>query len=119
MTQESLDNEQRYLHPAKHGELAEIEALDAYQRWQEGEGVPLYHGSGVPDLGTLELGQWARRGAKGAILDLEGTGGLIDAHVVEIIPGGETAPYRHLYEEIIYVVSGRGNCAVWYGDGPK
>jgi hypothetical protein len=119
MTQEPSDNEQRYLHPAKHGELAELEALDAYERWQEDEGVPVYHGSGVPDLGSLELGHWARRGARGAILELEGTGGLIDAHVIEVAPGGDTTPIRHLYEEIIYVASGRGNCAVWYGDGPK
>jgi uncharacterized RmlC-like cupin family protein len=119
MTQEPLDNQQRYLHPAKHGDLAELELLDAYERWKDGEGVPVYHGTGVPDLVTLELGAWARRSARGAILDLEGTGGLIDAHVVELAPGGESSPFRHLYEEIIYVVSGRGNCAVWYGDGPK
>ncbi len=119
MTQEPSDNEQRYLHPAKHGDLAELNALDAYEQWQEDEYIPVYRGTGVPDLRTLELQNWSRRGAKGAIVDLDGTGGLIDAHVVEIAAGGETSSFRHLYEEIIYVVSGRGNCVVWYGDGPK
>ncbi|MFN0071453.1 MAG: hypothetical protein ACKVVP_08205 [Chloroflexota bacterium] len=119
MTLDTSDNEQRYLHPAKHGELAELQALDAYDQWQEDEAVPVYHGSGAPDLGTLELSDWARRGVRGAILDLDGTGGLIDAHLIEVAAGGESLPIRHLYEEIVYAVSGRGNCAVWYGDGPK
>lgn len=71
MTQEPSDNEQRYLHPAKHGDLAELNALDAYEQWQEDEYIPVYRGSGVADLRTLELQDWNRRGAKGAIVDLE------------------------------------------------
>ena len=44
MTQEPSDNEQRYLHPAKHGDLAELNALDAYEQWQEDEYIPVYRG---------------------------------------------------------------------------
>jgi quercetin dioxygenase-like cupin family protein len=37
----------------------------------------------------------------------------IDATLVEIPPGGQLAPHRHLAEEIIYVVSGNGYTSMW------
>ena len=72
MTLDTSDNEQRYLHPAKHGELAELEVMDAYQQWQHDEDVPVYGGGGVPDLSDVELSDWPTRGVRGAVLELSG-----------------------------------------------
>ena len=37
----------------------------------------------------------------------------VDATLIEIPPGGQMAPHRHLAEEIIYVVSGNGYTTMW------
>ena len=37
----------------------------------------------------------------------------IDATLIEIPSGGQLAPHRHLAEEIIYVVSGKGYTTMW------
>ena len=37
----------------------------------------------------------------------------MDATLVELPPGGKLAPHKHLYEEMIYIVSGRGYTNMW------
>jgi quercetin dioxygenase-like cupin family protein len=100
--------------PDTTANLAQLPRVDAYAEWQASEGVPLVDGFYIDDLNTLELGTWARKGGRGAIVNLEGTGGVNDMHVVEIAPCGESEPERHLYEAMIYVLSGRGSTQVWY-----
>jgi quercetin dioxygenase-like cupin family protein len=99
--------------------LAPYVQVDAYVQWQQDEGVPVFGGFYIEDLNAVEVAPWPRKGVKGAIVNLEGTGGVNDAHVVEIAPGGATEPERHLYEELVYVVSGRGTTTVWYEGKPK
>lgn len=98
---------------------AELEAQDAYEAWQANEGVPSITGFYVDDLKTLELKSWERKGGSGAFLNLEGTGGVNDAHIVEIAPGASSQPERHMYEEMVYVLSGRGSTSVWLDEGNK
>jgi len=43
----------------------------------------------------------------------------IDATLVEIPPGGQLAPHRHLAEEIIYIISGHGYTNMWVRAGEK
>src|SRR5262249_4408741 len=93
--------------------------IDAYQQWQREEGVPVLSGVHVPDVKMAELGPWARKGGSGAFVNLEGTGGVNDAEIVEIAPGGKSEPERHLYEEMVFVVSGRGSTSVWYDEAHK
>ena len=38
----------------------------SYQDFVKQEGVPLYEGSALENLNTLELGEWERRGGKAA-----------------------------------------------------
>ncbi len=90
-----------------------------YQQWQEAEGLPVIRGFYVEDLRTVVLSPWARTGGRGVFIDMEGTGGTNASYVCEIPPGGKLAPRRHLYEEVVYVLAGRGSTAVWVDGGPR
>ena len=54
-----------------------------------------------------ETGTWPRYGVKGAAVHLKGRGDFANMFVFEIPPGGSTAPQRHLYEEVVYVLEGQ------------
>lgn len=99
--------------------LPAIARRSDYQIWLEREGVPVISGLYIPNIGDVEVGDWPRRGCRGAVANLEGSGDVNDAHIIEIPPGGQVAPERHFYEELIYVVSGRGSTAVWNNKGHK
>src|SRR3990170_5966067 len=100
-------------------ESVEFVKKNPYQRWIEGEGIPIHRGFAMPNLQEVEVGWWPRLGARGAFIQLEGTGDLNDAYVLEIEPGRKSEPERHLYEEFVYVLSGRGATTVWQPDAPK
>jgi len=90
-----------------------------YSEWQKGEGLPMVKGLSVKNLNEVELGAWKRRGGLGAFINLEGTGDLNDAYVCEIPPGESLKPERHLFEELIFVLRGRGATTVWTDRGAK
>ena len=94
--------------------LPQLEKIDTYKAYQAREGIPVHQGFGVEDIKTVELGPWARRGGRGAFVDLDGNGGINDAYVCEIPPGGALTAQRQLYEEMIYVVAGNGSTSVWH-----
>ncbi len=91
----------------------------AYEEWVEKEGVPIYRGQAIPSLMNLALGPWKRLGARGAYVVLDGTGGLIDALICEIPPGGKTRPEKHFFEENFLILSGEGETQVWLPKGGK
>lgn len=93
--------------------------LTAYQTWQQVEGIPVIRGFYVEDLRSVEVAPWPRKGGRGVFIDMEGTGGTNDAYVCEIPPGGTLAPQRHLYEEVVYILTGRGATRVWVEGGPE
>ncbi|MPZ15326.1 MAG: cupin domain-containing protein [Chloroflexi bacterium] len=95
-----------------------VERIDPYREWRQREEVPLLGGIYIRDMRTVEVGPWPRKGVKGALVYLDGDNEQ-DIHVVEIPPGGSTIPERHLYDEAIYVVSGRGTASVWYDERRK
>jgi len=105
--------------PDTTASLDPLERIDAYEQWQRSEGVPVVKGFYIEDLNALELDRWERKGGSGAIVNLEGTGGVNDMHVVEIGPGRASEPERHIYEEMIYVLSGRGSTQAWYDERHK
>jgi len=104
-------------HDSHHGheDVQTFQRFDPYAEWQEAEGVPSIGGFYIPDVNSLELYPWERKGGRGVFVNLEGTGEINDAHVVEIAPGGKSAPERHIYEELVYVVSGHGSTTVTSG----
>ena len=84
----------------------------SYQAFVKQEGVPLYEGSALENLGTLELGDWERRGGKAAYTRL-GEQETNSLQIVEIPPKGELKPEHHIYEAIMYVMQGRGASTIW------
>lgn len=99
-----------------HETVATLQRFDTYAQWQALEGVPSIGGFYIEDLATMELSPWERKGGSGVFLNLEGAGGVNDAHIVEIAPGASSRPERHLYEEMVFIVTGHGSTSVWLDD---
>jgi mannose-6-phosphate isomerase-like protein (cupin superfamily) len=95
-----------------------LDKYSPYKRWIESEGVPIIGGAFVRDVRTEKLGNWQRKGCKGAICTFSDQM-VADAYIAEIDPGKSTTPQRQLYEEIITVAAGRGATSVWYDGTTK
>ena len=93
--------------------------LASYEKWQKEEGIPVIRGFHINDLKEVELAAWNRKGGLGTYINLEGTGGTNDAYVVEIEPGASLEPEKCLFEELVYVVSGRGATTIWNEGGAR
>jgi len=91
----------------------------SYAMWVEKEGLPITRGFHIADLNDVAVVPWKRKGGSGAYICLEGTGGTNDAYVVEIPPGGSLLPEKYLFEELTYVLSGRGATTIWNEGGKK
>jgi len=73
----------------------------------------------VPNLHTVELKPWARRGGKGVFMNHEASRTSNDCYVCEIPPGKTLAPQRQLFEETIMILDGRGSTTVWNDAGQR
>src|SRR5260370_32534885 len=90
-----------------------------YLRWVRGEGVDISSAHDVPNLRTVELKSWARRGGSGVYINHEASRTSNDCYVCEIPPGKKLAPQRQLFEEMILVLDGRGSTTVWNDEGRR
>ncbi len=97
----------------------ETEKATPYTRWIAEEGLDIIPSLYVENLHTVELKPWARRGGKGLYLNHDASRTSNDCYVCEIAPGSELAPQRQLFEEMIYVLDGRGSTTVTNGAGAK
>jgi mannose-6-phosphate isomerase-like protein (cupin superfamily) len=93
--------------PAPPGKLM----VDPYLDWTRKEGVPVYEDFGF-DLLSLETAPWARMNVNGAIAHTKGRGDFMSIFLLDIPPGGSTAPQHHLFEAAFFVLSGHGNTRV-------
>ncbi|HWH80236.1 MAG TPA: hypothetical protein VNT76_22810, partial [Candidatus Binatus sp.] len=91
----------------------------SYKQWVEHEGIPLVESFFVENIATVPLEPWKRTGGLGVRLCLEGTGETNDAYICEIPAGKALEPEKHMYEELIYVISGRGATTIWNDGEPK
>jgi gentisate 1,2-dioxygenase len=89
-----------------------------YRRFVKSEGVPLYEGSALENLATLPLADWERRGGKAAYTRM-GDHESVNLQIVEIPPRGELKPERHMYESVMYVMSGSGATTIWQEGEPR
>ena len=90
-----------------------------YERWVQGEGLDIISAHYVPDLKTVDLKPWARRGGRGVFINHEASRFPNDCYVCEIPKGGKLAPQRQLYEEMVLVLEGRGSTTVWNDSGQR
>ena len=98
--------------------LPVMERTDPYVDWRDAEGVPVTGGYYVEDMAAVPMAPWPRKGGRGGILNLDPIGRK-DVHVVELAPAGKSEPEHHLYQELVYVVSGRGATSVWNSEHHK
>ncbi|MHB8619949.1 MAG: cupin domain-containing protein [Chloroflexota bacterium] len=95
-----------------------IDHYDPYSRWLLGEGVPVISGSYVSDVSQVELGWWERKGGNAAVLSFSDQL-VADGYICEIAPGGQLKQQRQLYEEMVFISSGKGATTIWYDGTPK
>lgn len=96
----------------------------SYDLFVKREGIPVVRGLSVEDVMNLPLMPWQRLGGYGAYINLTGSGIntsyiAIDAYVAEVAPAESLNPERHVFEEIIYVLKGKGTTIVWSADGKE
>jgi uncharacterized RmlC-like cupin family protein len=99
--------------------LFAAEQSTPYAEWVRAEGLEILRSRHLPDLHTVELKPWARRGGLGVFLNHDESRTSSDSYVCEISPGKELAPQRQMFEEMIYVLDGRGSTMVWNAAGQR
>lgn len=99
--------------------LPETWGRTAHRQFLESERLPLVTGLAVDDLMTVELAPWPRLEAKGAYIHLLGAEDTDSAYALEIPSGASTAVEKHLFEEVFFVVNGRGSTEVWNHAGDR
>jgi mannose-6-phosphate isomerase-like protein (cupin superfamily) len=84
-----------------------------YDLFMQSEGVPIFRDIGINKVQNLPLENWKRLGGRGSYIQLYGTEGKGGYYVVEVPGKGALNIERHLYEEMYFVVEGRGSTEVW------
>jgi oxalate decarboxylase/phosphoglucose isomerase-like protein (cupin superfamily) len=97
----------------------ETEKDSPYVRWVRDEGLEIISAHYVPDLNTVPLKPWDRRGGAGVFINHEASRTSNDCYVCEIPAGGKLAPQRQLYEEMVLVLDGQGSTTVWNDAGAR
>ncbi|MFY9897683.1 MAG: hypothetical protein WAK67_07785, partial [Xanthobacteraceae bacterium] len=92
--------------------------VDPYLDWLAGEAIPVTEDYGV-DLFAVETAPWPRYAVNGAAVHLKGRGDFANMFLFDIGPGQSTAPQRHLYEEVVYVLEGHGSTQLEFTDGSR
>ena len=97
-------------------ETVEQRFWNAYDEFMEQEGLPVHEAmAGTNDVTQYERKPWARTGGLGVFLQLQGMVEDQRGIYVAEIPGGSALnPEKHLYEESILILQGRGVTEVWH-----
>jgi oxalate decarboxylase/phosphoglucose isomerase-like protein (cupin superfamily) len=90
-----------------------------YTRWVRSEGLDIISSIYVPSLHSVDLKPWPRRGGLGVYLNHDASRTSNDCYVCEIPPTKSLAPQRQLFEEMIYILDGRGSTTVWNDAGQR
>ncbi len=90
-----------------------------YQKWLDQEGLDVIRDYMLDDVRTVPLQPWARKGGLGVHLCMAGAEDCDAAYVCEIPVAGVLKPQKHLFEEMILILSGAGKTEVWNAGGPK
>jgi uncharacterized RmlC-like cupin family protein len=92
--------------------------ISSYREWVKGEGIPLHEDFGI-NLMTAEVAPWDRYGINAAVLNVAGRGDYLDSWLLEVPPATSSIPQHHLFEAVVYVISGRGSTTVTSSRGSR
>lgn len=98
------------LSPAFIGGGGRVER-DFYGDWLKKSGVPRVDGYSIYDAAAQEVKDWPEIGGRGMYLNFSGNVHM-DAVIMEIPPGRALVPFKHMYEQLIFVLGGRGHTRV-------
>lgn len=87
---------------------------DFYRDWLKKSGVPRVDVYSIKDARREELRPWPEVGGNGLYLNVTGNVHM-DAVLYEVPEGKALAPRRHCYEQLLYVLAGRGHTLVGPG----
>lgn len=90
-----------------------------HDRWMDSLGLPVHVGYYIEDMRELPLGRWEERGCDAAFIQLEGSQGITETRVSELPPRGVLPPVRLAFDEVVYVVQGRGATTIWRSGGER
>ncbi|HZT09165.1 MAG TPA: ethanolamine ammonia lyase-activating protein [Chloroflexota bacterium] len=90
-----------------------------YDDWVAREGLELIRGHRVEDVFTQPLRYWPRTDGYAVHIALDGAAEQAAAYVQEIPPTRKLNPQRHMFEELVYILKGRGSTSVWYDEQNK
>ena len=90
-----------------------------YDSFMEEQEIPVHRDIGVSKVQDLPLKPWKRMGGRGTFIQLYGTEGLWGMYVVEVPGAGALNVERHCYEEMFFVIDGRGTTEIWEEGGKR
>jgi len=90
-----------------------------YGKWVYQQGIPVMEGWGVANPSQQKFSHWDKIGADAFIMLMEGMEGITGQYFVKLPAGGQTKRERHLYEKLIYVISGRGTAVIEDGNSKE
>lgn len=105
--------------PKEFAEKFASEKDTPYDAWIKKEGLDIISAHYIPNLHTVEVKPWLRRGGLGVYINHEASRTSNDCYVCEIPAGKQLEPQRQLFEEMIYVLDGRGSTSVWNDKGNR
>jgi oxalate decarboxylase/phosphoglucose isomerase-like protein (cupin superfamily) len=103
----------------KEKTIPAMEDTSPWEKYLASEGIPVHRGFAIQDLAKAKVGPWKRYGADGAYVYLDGAGGMTTGFILEVQPGKQTLPVRHMYESRVVVLSGQGEARFWQDGGKK
>jgi quercetin dioxygenase-like cupin family protein len=103
--------------PANIGGGGRIER-DFYREWIKTSKVPMAEGYSILDATKQEVQPWPETGGRGLYLNFSGNVHM-DSVIQEIPAGKALEASRHFYEQITYVLAGRGYTTFGGGKGNK
>ena len=102
----SAANDQPKLSPSNIGGGGRIER-DFYRQFLNNSKLPMVEGYSILDAARQEVEPWPETGGRGVYLNFSGNVHM-DAVIQEIPAGKALTPAKHFYEQITYVLAGRG-----------
>lgn len=85
----------------------------AYDRYMAQEALPVMRTTFITCLLALERSPWRRLGGKGVFIQPFGTEGGLGCALLELPASGALRAEKHLFEEVMLVLEGRGTTEIW------